>query len=340
LIVPILRNIYDLKNITMNRSIKIIVIVAFSISPSLTFCKKKLTELIVTTTNVTDITQTTASGGGIVVSDGGAEVTSRGVCWHTSFNPTIVNSKTIDGSGLGTFKSNITQLTPNTFYYYRAYATNSAGTAYGNQENFTTFSNKQTVAVTDADDNIYDTITIGTQTWMKENLKTTKYKNGTIIPLVTDELAWSNLTTPGYCWYINDANNKNTYGALYNWYAVNTGNLCPTGWHVPTDDEWTTLTTYLGGESAAVGKLKETGAIHWQISDYKATNETGFSALPGGCRDFDGTFYDMGYYGYWWSSTEFVIGGAWSRFMGYDDSGGYRHGNFEQDGFSVRCIKD
>ncbi|MCX6254507.1 MAG: fibrobacter succinogenes major paralogous domain-containing protein [Bacteroidia bacterium] len=294
----------------------------------------------VTTTAVTEISYTTATSGGNVTNDGGTPVVSRGVCWNTSFDPTIENSKTIEGSGLGSFTSNITQLTPNTLFYLRAYATNSAGTAYGDQVSFTTSG-----TITDADGNIYNTITIGTQTWMKENLKTTRYINGTAIPLVTARFEWYYLTTPGYCWYDNNATNKATNGALYNWYAVDAGsngnnNACPTGWHVPTDAEWATLITFLGGDSIAAGKLKETGMIHWQSPNTGATNETGFTALPGGGRDFDGAFYDIGSNGHWWSSTEFVTGGAWSWYMSYDGSGGYRQGRFEQDGFSVRCIKD
>ena len=137
------------------------------------------------------------------------------------------------------------------------------------------------LTATDIDGNVYHTVTIGTQIWMVENLKTTRYNDGSPIPFVTDSSSWSNLTTPGYCWYNNDTTNKNTYGALYNWFAVNTGKLAPTGWHVPTDDEWTTLTTYLGGESIAGGKLKETGTTHWRTPNAGATNEIGFTASSG-----------------------------------------------------------
>jgi len=160
--------------------------------------------------------------------------------------------------------------------------------------------------MTDRDGNVYTSVTIGTQTWMVENLKTTKYKDGTDIPLVTDDTEWANLNTPGYCWYNNDAATyKNSYGALYNWYAVSTGKLCPTGWHVPTDAEWTTLTTYLGGESVAGGKLKELGTTHWTTPNTGATNETGFAALPGGYIYYDGTFDFIGNIGGWWSATEY-----------------------------------
>jgi uncharacterized protein (TIGR02145 family) len=132
---------------------------------------------------------------------------------------------------------------------------------------------------------------------------------------------------------------------LYNWYTLDPAsngnkNVCPAGWHVPTDVEWAYLTTFLGGESSAVGKLKETGNTHWQDPNSGATDEFGFAALPAGGRDYDGIYYDLGVFGYFWSSTEFVSGGAWCRFLGYDGSGGFRYGRYEQDGFSVRCIKN
>ena len=198
-----------------------------------------------------------------------------------------------------------------------------------------------TVQVTDVDGNVYHTVTIGTQVWMVENLKVTKYKDGTAIPLVTDNTAWSNLTTAGYCWFTNDAlTYKNTYGALYNWYTVNTGKLCPTGWHVPTDAEWTTLTTYLGGEIAAGGKLKETGTAHWLSSNTGATNESGFAGLPGGSRNTYGIFQTLGVLGYWWSSAEFTTDTAWYRTLSYSYGDAFRSNSAEGGGFSVRCVRD
>jgi uncharacterized protein (TIGR02145 family) len=197
------------------------------------------------------------------------------------------------------------------------------------------------ITVTDIDGNVYHPITIGTQVWLVENLKTTRYNDGTPIPLVTDSTAWSNLTTPGYCWYNNDAANKNTYGALYNWFTVNTGILAPTGWHVPTDTEWTTLTTYLGGESIAGGKLKETGSTHWRSPNAGATNESGFTALPGGHRDINGAFSAIGDDGYWWSVTEYgSTGKVWYRNMNYNYAGVVRVSNNKINGHSVRCVKD
>ena len=197
---------------------------------------------------------------------------------------------------------------------------------------------------TDIDGNVYDTIKIGTQVWMIENLKVTRYNDGTAIPLVLDNTAWdfTNLTTDGYCWYNNDAPTyKNTYGALYNWYTVNTGKLCPTGWHVPTDAEWTTLTTYLGGESVAGGKLKEAGTTHWFAPNSGTNNESGFTGLPGGTRGGAG-FPSFGYEGYWWSSSEGDAGpgGAWNRHLVYSGNHVYRENFYNRAGFSVRCLKD
>lgn len=195
--------------------------------------------------------------------------------------------------------------------------------------------------ITDIDGNAYKTIQIGTHTWMAENLKTTKFKDGSAITSVTDAGPWINLSTPAYCWYNNDAaTNKASYGALYNWYAINTGNLCLTGWHVPTDAEWTRLTTYMGGETVAGGKLKETGTGHWFNPNTGATNETGFTALPGGYRDgYNGIFEAIEDRGIWWSSVEYQNGAMiWS--IRYDSSTGGRGDGGKQDGFSVRCVKD
>jgi uncharacterized protein (TIGR02145 family) len=194
--------------------------------------------------------------------------------------------------------------------------------------------------VTDVEGNNYQTVIIGTQEWMKENLKTTKYNDGTAIPLDT---IWNLPTTPVYCWYNDDATTyKSTYGALYNWYTANTGKLCPTGWHVPSDAEWTVLETYLGGSSVAGGKLKETGIIHWTSPNTSATNESGFTALPGGYRDNYGGFGNILGSGVWWSSTEYGIGASssWDRRIDYVGSYILRDLDNKTFGFSVRCVKD
>jgi len=192
----------------------------------------------------------------------------------------------------------------------------------------------------DIDGNVYHTVKIGTQVWMAENLKTTKFNDGTVIPLVTDSIAWSNLKTPGYCWYDDSDSYKATYGALYNWYAVNTGKLAPTGWHVPTDSEWTVLTTFLGGTNVAGGKLKDTGTAYWDSPNTGATDEYGFTALPGGCRIFTGPFYYAGSLCYWWSATAHDATSAQDRALVSDNTYVGVYFNDYQYGLSVRCVRD
>ncbi|MCX6244859.1 MAG: fibrobacter succinogenes major paralogous domain-containing protein [Bacteroidetes bacterium] len=409
-------------------------------------CKKKSEEVAITlanltTTPLTNITATTAISGGNITNNGGSEVTARGVCWSlTNQTPTIADNKTTDGTGSGIFVSNLTGLVENTPYYARAYATNSAGTAYGNVVTFSTaqvpvvvtdshsnlllntvhFSGSITsdggvfvtkrgfcwssanqnptiqndtmvfgngagsfsgdikglkgqtsyyvrafatnnygtgygsimsittidTTVTDVDNNQYRVVQIGFQVWMSENLKTTKYNDGTAIPKVTDNTAWSTLTTAAYCWYNNDdATYKTTYGALFNCYAVNTGKLAPAGWHVPTDDEWTVLTDFLGGEDVAGGKMKSTGTIEagtglWKDPNTGATNESGFIAVPGGYRDVNGLFSAIGNNGYWWSSSEGSASSAWRRRISYSGSDVNSYCSAMSNGFSVRCLRD
>jgi uncharacterized protein (TIGR02145 family) len=303
-------------------------------------CKNdKPTPPIITTTSVSAIIYTTATSGGNITSDGGADITARGVCWSTTENPTIeLSTKTTDGTGTGVFTSSITGLTVSTTYYVRAYATNIAGTSYGAQISFFTVQDGQ---IADIDGNIYNTVTIGTQVWMKENLKTTKYKTNLAIDYPgTDNKAWSTNNTGAYAWYNNDVANKAIYGGLYNWYAVNTGNLCPTGWHVPTDYEWTSLTTYLGGVSIAGGKMKEIGTKHWIKPNTCADNSSGFTALPDVSREYDGVFQGVGYFGRWWSSNEYDAANAWLTYLFSNSCNAYRHDYNKYTGFSVRCIKD
>jgi uncharacterized protein (TIGR02145 family) len=293
----------------------------------------------ITTTAASTITSTGATLGGNVTSDGNATVSECGVVYATTQTPTTANSKVSIGTGTGVFTNAIAGLTSGTVYYARAYAINSQGTAYGNQVTFTTTSGGGTV--TDIDGNVYKTITIGTQVWMAENLKTTKYKDGTSIPLVTSNSAWESLTTPGYCWYNNDASTyKSSYGALYNWYTVNTGKLCPTDWHVPTEADWNSLTSYLGGYAAG-GKLKEMGTAHWISPNTGATNSSGFTAMPGGFRGhFNAEFVSIGSYGRWWISTAYDASNAWNRMLGFNDTTIYIFDYDKQGGFSVRCVKD
>ena len=203
--------------------------------------------------------------------------------------------------------------------------------------------NQSTSTVTDADGNVYSTIKIGTQTWMVENLKTTKYNDGTSIPNVTNQTAWNGLTTGAYCYYNNDAAVYGTkYGCLYNWYTVNTEKLAPKGWHVPTDDEWTTLSDFLGGEDVAGSKM--TSTTGWDSPNASSTNSSGFTALPGGYRlDSEGFFDSAGETGCWWSSTECNLSKAWGWGL-YEESNSFyqldRDAASKIDGYSIRCIRD
>lgn len=306
----------------------------------------------VTTLNPGNVSSSYASCGGNVTDDGGASVFERGVCWGITEFPTVYNSHTTNGTGSGEFISLITRLTPEKTYYARAYARNYLGTSYGNQVSFLTPSGSGAVeiafnpsltygSVTDADGNIYKTIQIGTQTWMAENLKTTKFRNGDLIPEVTDRTQWKTLASGAYTNYNNEAGLSATYGCLYNWYAINDNrNLAPEGWHVATDNEWTTLVDYLGGRGLAAYKLLETGTSHWAAPNSGATNECGFSALPGGFLLTGEGYLGIGSNSIWWSATEVDTdyGSYWEIFNEYNriDKYGYN----KTDGHSVRCIKD
>jgi len=295
---------------------------------------------VVTTDSVRNITSSGARCSSNVTSEGSSAVTSRGVCWSTAHSPVISGNHTLDGSGSGIFTSNISGLNALTLYYVRAYATNTVGTSYGAELSFTTTG---PVTVTDIDGNVYHTITLGTQVWMVENLKTTRFNDGTSIPLVTDANQWSSNTGPGYCWFNNDqATYKESYGALYNFFASASGKLAPAGWHVPSDSEWTVLTDYLGGLSVAGGKMKEAGTSHWMSPNTGADNSSGFTALPGGYRSgASGTFFNLQIDGYYWSTTPALTGYAYQRYFYYESAAVVRRDNgVLDDGFLIRCVKD
>jgi uncharacterized protein (TIGR02145 family) len=195
--------------------------------------------------------------------------------------------------------------------------------------------------VFDIDGNGYNIITIGTQTWLRENLRVTRLNDGTTIPLVTDIAAWSHLSTPGFCWYNNDASTyKETYGALYNWYTANTGKLCPTGWHVPNDAEWTTLTAFLGGLEGSGGKMKETGTAHWNSPNEGATNSSGFTALGAGFCDDTGVFGGIREKAFWWTATE--TSATYARFRSMNcNTANVNSGTYSRMfGYSMRCLRN
>jgi uncharacterized protein (TIGR02145 family) len=275
-------------------------------------------------------------------------VTARGIVWATSASPTLDDHVITTGSGTGTFISNISGLSEGTTYYVRAYATNSVGTAYGAQITFTT----TMPPLTDIDGNVYQVVKIGDQVWMAENLKTTRFNNNTPIANVTDATAWGLLTTPAYAWYNNNVANKTTYGAIYNWFTVATGNLCPTGWHEPTDAEYGTMEASLGMSAADVAgwgwrgtdegtQLKATTT--WTGGN--GTNTSGFSAPAGGYRQWvHGDFYGLSTVTYYWTATDDAANGnptiAWYRRLDSSESRVYKATTEKIGGKYVRCVKD
>jgi uncharacterized protein (TIGR02145 family) len=183
-----------------------------------------------------------------------------------------------------------------------------------------------------------DEVKIGTQTWTSKNLDVSTYRNGDLIPQVQDQKAWANLTTGAWCYYNNDESNGTKYGKLYNWCAVNDPRgLAPNGYHIPTDEEWTILSDYLGGESEAGTKMKSTSG--WK-NNGNGTNSSGFSGLPGGFRSYNGSFDYIGSYGYWWRSAGSSTNDAWARGLNYGNGNVNRSGYYKESGFSVRCLKD
>ena len=289
-----------------------------------------------TTSSVSSRASTSVSGGGNISSDGGATVSARGLVYSTSTSPTLSNTALTIGSGTGSFSGTLTGLSPITTYYIRAYATNSAGTAYGNEVSFTTTTLS---SITDIDGNTYNTVQIGNQVWMSENLKTSRYRNGGLIPNVTVNTAWRDSTTGAWSNYNHDAANDPIYGKLYNWYTTLGDTLCPTGWGVPTDAEWTTLTDSLGGASVAGGKMKTIGNAYWNTQQ-GATNVSGFSALPGGYRVSNGSFFYIRNYAFFWSATESGYYSAWFRFLYHLNGDVSRNFNNKSVGASVRCLRD
>jgi uncharacterized protein (TIGR02145 family) len=512
-------------------------------------CKKKTDPPSLTTKAITGITTISAISGGDISDDGGASIISKGVCWNTTDKPVVTDLKTTDSDGSGSFTSNISSLLPNTTYFVRAYATNSAGTSYGSSVSFKTLGDKPTPVavnatdilktsatlngtvnpnslsttvsfeyglttaygttsvavqsplkgesnnnvtaaltgltpgklyhfrikaenslgisysddmsfttlggiplvvslkanntlmysatiggsvnpnffstsimfewgtttsygntinysqnpvvgsapqnisvnltglvqattyhfrikaendlgirlsddfsfttlgpVTDADGNVYQVITYGTQVWMSANLSTTKFNNGNDIPLVSDAAGWGNLTTPGYCWYDNNKDaNKAIYGALYNFYTVNTGRLCPTGWHVPTNDEWGVLINYLtangfGYEGSGDDIAKSlSSALYWQDfstpgvvgNNQTSNNSSGFSAVPSGGRDgLNGTYTSIGFSTVYWTASPNGSNNALSMAISYILSRVVEGSTLNGFGGSVRCLND
>lgn len=309
----------------------------------LTFTTDEVTGAVLTTTQVSAVTSVSATAGGDITSDGGGNITARGICWGTAPNPTVAGNKTTNGTGTGVFTGTLTPLTDGTVYYYRAYATNSSGTTYGPEYQFIT-------PVTDVEGNVYKTVKIGNQVWMAENLKTTKYNDDSAIPNVTESVEWIALTADAYCWaQNNEATFKPLYGALYNWYAVETGKLCPTGWHVPTDGEFSTMEMTLGMTSDQANmtdfrgtdqgkQLKNTTG--W-AEGANGTNISGFSALPAGYRSYiTGISEGIGLITYFWSGSSLSDDIAVYRRLDGNNDKVFRSGTYKKAGKSIRCVKN
>jgi uncharacterized protein (TIGR02145 family) len=276
------------------------------------------------------------STGGDILSTG--LISNAGVCWSTQPLPTIANNKTEDQLVYSSFFSDPYGLLPSTTYYIRSYATNIVGTGYGNELVIT----MPDATVYDWDGHPYSSVTIGTQTWLTENLNTTKFANGDEIPHVVDGDGWQNATGAAWCYFENLPEFEVPYGKLYNWYSVtDSRNVCPSGWHVPSVAEWQTLINFLGGSDVAGNMLKEAGNGHWAPGNDFATNSSGFTALPGGAQSaLPGYSYPAQSLGMFWSATAVDDDNAYGYYLFDAYQSINQQGYPNQTGLSVRCIKD
>lgn len=304
---------------------------------------------------VSNIVNTTAVCGGVIVNNSGWPITACGVCWSTSPNPTIdLHTKTNNGTNSGVFKSYITNLTYNTTYYVRAYVSCEQGTNYGEELQFATTS---PITAKDVDGNVYPTITIAGKTWMVENLRTRRYRDGSSIANITDNTQWAASEDGAYCSHNNTPLQDTKYGYLYNWFAVvDSRGIAPEGWHVATDAEWSDLETYLiangynydgsvVGNKIAKSLVSTTGwisSVNIGVpgNELSKNNGSGFSAFPAGSRSKTGKFNDFGYYGGWWTSTERDSLNAFSRVLFYSIKSLNRETYITTTGLSVRCVMD
>lgn len=288
-----------------------------------------------------NITQTSVVCGGKITNDRGFEIIDKGICWSEDPNPDIESNIISASTDSDEFYITLTGLTPDTQYFLRAYATNKFGTSYGTIKNFKTLKDCP-ATVMDADGNVYQTVFIGNQCWMAENLKTTKYSDGSEIYHENNYQPWINATNGLYCYYSNNYSEFGEFfGGLYNGHAVLSGKICPENWKVPSSDDWKELVEFLGGESVAGGKLKEEGTAFWHSPNNAATNQFGFSARGGGYRHGTfGNFDAIRHNGYWWSSTINEDNNNLIKIVEIDKNTSLIHySDFNKNyGISVRCI--
>lgn len=319
-----------------------------------TACKKKDVEGVkVSTENVDSVTTTTAVAQGSIL-DLGAGISDHGFCWATTHQPTLEDESLSKDSAMqtGPFAGTLAGLQPATLYYVRAYAFGNQGLFYGNEVSFTTSaaigpcSGETTITF---DGYSYNLVEIGSQCWFAVNLRTSKYNDSTAISNLADNTEWANDTLGAWCYYENDSIRGTTYGKLYNWYAVKTGKLCPNGWHIPTDEDWKKLEISLGISQSKADSTGPRGVLEkvgdkmkattgWQTNT--GTDSSGLSVLPGGFRSYDNYFATVGQYASFWSSTEYTSSNAWSRNLGYNNSGVGRYSYTKRDGYSCRCLRD
>ncbi len=312
------------------------------------------TVLKIQTNSIQDITFTGAKCYGVVTLGQGA-LLETGVCWSTSPKPKISDTHSIGtlDTTSGAYISSLSSLSANTTYYVRTYATDNSGTIYSAQTTFSTLNMLSSLGsgVTDIDGKVYSSIIINGKEWMQKNLDVSKYKNGDVIPQVTDVTQWDNLTTGAWCYYENDSTNGPVYGKLYNWYAVNDPRgLAPSGWHIPTDTEWSNLVTYLGGDLVAGKKLKDDSTTStWDTTTNTATNQSGFAALPAGTAYLNyhtipnptlaNLFTDKTKVEYWWSATMDADMAYSLNISCYNDQA-TRSELLKKSAISVRCAKN
>lgn len=316
---------------------------------------------VVYTNRITDIKRTMAHGSAYCISTGAGHIDEFGLCWNTTGSPTVNDSCISTDRILPEFTNELHFLTPGTSYYVRAFAVNQAGTGYGNIKKFTTKPAPATIvfnaeltygSLTDVEGNIYKTIKIGEQTWMAENLRTTRFNDNSPVDFIPGAYDWSLTTKPAFCWF--DSNRELFglhYGAYYNWLAVYSSHLCPVGWHVPTDDEWKTLEINVGmtPENAAkdgwrpleLSGLKEAGMVDWMNDFLPGTNETGFTAVPGGFRYSYGSYAEELESSYWWTASGYYPFGMQGYYRSFSGASAVRRDlAYVNEGYNVRCIKD